>query len=229
MIVEEVAQICRHGAISPLLIGLGVRFVEHFTSHAGGAGVTPWSSRMVATPGIRVSLVNVASRSALVRVALKLAGASVLDERERQVFGVVKVIQDDLVILVVRGTKRGISRSLEGSHEDGLQNVFDGEVTNVAHGAVDLGDRSEMMVDYSLGVSIPAHHASNFTSEQNSLHAFVVQRESSKKGFPYLLGTERLGRAVGVEHFYRISDWGPEILKSAIKDVFKRVTVMLIH
>jgi hypothetical protein len=160
MIVEEVAQICRHGAISPLLIGLGVRFVEHFTSHAGGAGVTPWSSRMVATPGIRVSLVNVASRSALVRVALKLAGASVLDERERQVFGVVKVIQDDLVILVARGTKRGISRSLEGSHEDGLQNVFDGEVTNVAHGAVDLGDRSEMMVDYSLGVSIPAHHAS---------------------------------------------------------------------
>ena len=138
MIVEEVAQICRHGAISPLLIGLGVRFVEHFTSHAGGAGVTPWSSRMVATPGIRVSLVNVASRSALVRVASKLACASVLDESERQVFGVVEVLQE---CGVVRGAERGISRSLEGSHEDGLQNVFDGEVTNVAHGAVDFGDR----------------------------------------------------------------------------------------
>jgi hypothetical protein len=44
-----------------------------------------------------------------------------LDESERQVFVIVKVIQD----LVVRVTERSISRSLEGSHEDGLQNVFD--------------------------------------------------------------------------------------------------------
>ena len=41
-----------------------------------------------------VALVKIASRSAIVRVAAKLAGASVLDESERQVFGVVKVIQD---------------------------------------------------------------------------------------------------------------------------------------
>jgi hypothetical protein len=68
---------------------------------------------MVATPCSRVALVGVAS---------KLAGTSVLDECERQVFVVVKVIQD----LVVRVTERAISRSLEGSHEDGLQNVFDG-------------------------------------------------------------------------------------------------------
>jgi hypothetical protein len=131
--------------------------------------------------------------------------------------------------LVVRGKERGISRRLEGSHEDGLQNVFDAEITNVAHGDLEFGDRREMMVDIALGVSIPAHHASNFTSKQNSLHTLVVQRESSKKGFPYLLGTKRLGRSVGVENFYRISEWGPEILKEAIKDVFKRVTVMLIH
>ena len=64
-------------------------------------------------------------------MASKLAGASVLDESERQVFVVVEVIQD----LVVRVTERAISRSLEGSHEDGLQNVFNGEVTNVAQGA----------------------------------------------------------------------------------------------
>ena len=44
-----------------------------------------------------------------------------------------------------------------------------------------------------------------------------------------LLGTERLSSAVGVEHFYRISERGPEILKASIKDVFKRVTVMVIH
>jgi hypothetical protein len=41
-----------------------------------------------------VALVKIASRSAIVRVAAKLAGASVLDESERQVFGVVKVIQE---------------------------------------------------------------------------------------------------------------------------------------
>jgi hypothetical protein len=43
----------------------------------------------------------------LVRVASKLAGASVLDESERQVFVVVEVIQD----LVVRVTERAIIRS----------------------------------------------------------------------------------------------------------------------
>jgi hypothetical protein len=86
----------------------------------------------------------------------------------------------------------------------------------------------EMTVDSALGVSIPAHPAGNFAGEQNSLHALVVKWESSEKGFPYLLGTQRLGRAVGVENFHRIGERGPEILKAAIKDVFKRVTVVLI-
>ena len=59
--------------------------------------MTPWSSRMVATPCSRVTLVNVASRSAMVRVAAKLAVVSVLDESERQVFGVIEVIEDLVV------------------------------------------------------------------------------------------------------------------------------------
>jgi hypothetical protein len=92
---------------------MGVRFVEHRTSCAVGALVTTWSSEEVATPCSRVELVRVAS---------KLAGASALDESERQVFVIVEVIQD----LVVRVTERVISRSLEVSHEDRLQNVFDG-------------------------------------------------------------------------------------------------------
>jgi hypothetical protein len=75
-----------------------------------------------------------------------------------KVFVVVEVIQD----LVVRCMERAISRSLEGSHEDGLQNVFDGEVTDVAHGAVEFSDRGEMTVDSALGVAIPAHHAGDF-------------------------------------------------------------------
>jgi hypothetical protein len=91
---------------------LGARFVERSTRRTVGALVTPWSARMVATPCSRVELVRVTS---------KLAGRIVLDEIERQVFVVVEVIQD----LVVRVTERAISRSLEGSHEDGLQNVFD--------------------------------------------------------------------------------------------------------
>jgi hypothetical protein len=107
MIVEEVAKKGRH-----TITRLGARFVDRRTSRAVGALVTPWSAGMVATP---------CSRVALVRVASKLAGTRVLDESERQVFVVVEVIQD----LVVRVTERAISRSFEGSHEDGLQNVFD--------------------------------------------------------------------------------------------------------
>jgi hypothetical protein len=71
--------------------------------------------------------------------------------------------------------------------------------------------------------------AGNFAGEKNSLHALVVKRESSEKGFPYLLGTHLLGRAVGVENFHIVSELGPEILKSAIEDVFKRVSFVLIQ
>jgi hypothetical protein len=108
MIVKEVAKKGRH-----TITRLGSRFVERRTRRAVGALVTPWSARMVATPCNRVALVGVAS---------KLAGTRVLDECKRQVFVVVKVIQD----LMVRVTERAISRSLEGCHEDGLQNIFDG-------------------------------------------------------------------------------------------------------
>jgi hypothetical protein len=34
---------------------------------------------------------------------------------------------------------------------------------------------------------------------------------------------------VGVENFHTIGEQGPKILKVAIEDVFKRVTVLLIH
>ncbi len=77
--------------------------------------------------------------------------------------------------------------------------------------------------------AIPAHHAGDFAGEQNILHALVVKRESSEKGFPYLLGTQLLGRAVGVQNFHSVGERGPEILKAAIKDVFKRVAVVLIQ
>ena len=76
MIVEEVAKIGTH-----TITCLGARFVDRSTSRALGALVTPWSSGMVTTPCIRVSLVRVES---------KPAGASVLDESERQVLSLSK-------------------------------------------------------------------------------------------------------------------------------------------
>jgi hypothetical protein len=69
----------------------------------------------------------------------------------------------------------------------------------------------------------------DFAGEQNSLHTLVVKRESSEKGFPYLLGTQLLSRDVGVKFFHSVGEWGPEILKLVIEDVFKRVTVVLIQ
>jgi hypothetical protein len=71
---------------------------------------------------------------------------------------------------------------------------------------VEFGDRGEMTVDITLGVSIPLHHAGDFAGEQNSLHKLVVNRESSEKGFPYLLGTQLLGRALGVEYFHSVCE-----------------------
>jgi hypothetical protein len=94
---------------------------------------------------------------------------------------------------------------------------------------VEFGDRGEMAVDSTLGVSIPAHHAGDFAGEQNSLQSLVVKRENSEKGFLYLLGTQLLGRSVGFENFHSVGERGPEILKSVIEDVFKRVTVVLIQ
>jgi hypothetical protein len=96
-----------------------------------------------------------------------------LDKSERQVFVVVEVIQD----LVVRVTEREISRSLEGSHEDWLQNVFSGEGTDVSHGAVEFGDKGEMTVDSALGVSVPLNHAGSFTIRRCSQPCAAVAKD----------------------------------------------------
>jgi|LauGreDrversion2_3_1035106.scaffolds.fasta_scaffold584377_1 hypothetical protein len=68
MVSEEVAQIGSHGSISQRTIGLGAWFVDCWTNYAEGAGVTPWSSKMVTTPCSRVDRVKAVSRSVLVRV-----------------------------------------------------------------------------------------------------------------------------------------------------------------
>jgi len=212
-VMEEIAKVGRN---RDRIAGLRACLAGSARSSARGADGAPWSAGSVTSPR---------SRRALVVVTAKLSGTSLLDKGERQVFVVVEVIKD----LVVRVTERLLGGGLEGGHEDSLQNVFDGEVTDVAHGTVNFGDRGKMTVDCALGVAIPAHHAGNLTGKQNSLHALVIEREGSKEGLPNLLSTHRLGRAVGVENFDGVGKRGPEILETAVKDVFKRVAVLLVH
>jgi hypothetical protein len=54
-------------------------------------------------------------------------------------------------------------------------------------------------VDSVLGVDIPGHKSSDLTGKKDSLHALMLERENSEKGFPYLLITQKLGRAVLVK------------------------------
>ena len=108
-------------------------------------------------------------------------------------------------------------RGPESSQEDGLQNVFHREVTDKAQGMMKFSDRGEVKINSPCGVSIPSHHASKFTSRQSSLHALVVKRESSKKGFPDLLCTAWLRGIVLLEDLEGVSERVPEHLEAAIE------------
>jgi hypothetical protein len=92
-----------------------------------------------------------------------------------------------------------------------------------------FSDRGEVKINSPCGVSIPPHHASKFTSKKSSLHALVVKRESSKKGFPDLLCTTWLRGIVLLEHLEGISERGPERFKTAIKYVFQGVTIHFVR
>jgi hypothetical protein len=181
---------------------------------AGGAAL----SAIIAT-GLATAI-RFASRAA------NFASAMVLDKGKSQgFFAIVKGVQDR----VVRCTKCRIRRGPEGGQEDGLQDVFHRKVTDEAHGVVKFGDRGEVKIDGTRVVCIPAHHANKFTSKQSSLHALVVKRKDSKKSFPYLLCTKWLRGDVVLEHFEVISERGPEFLKTAIEDVFKRVAIPFVR
>jgi hypothetical protein len=94
---------------------------------------------------------------------------------------------------------------------------------------VEFSNRGEVKINSPRGVSIPPHHASKFTSKQSSLHALVVKRESSKKGFPDLLCTSWLRGIVLLEHLEGISERGPERFKAAIKYVFQGVAIRFVR
>ena len=94
---------------------------------------------------------------------------------------------------------------------------------------VEFSNRIKVKINSPRGVSIPPHHASKFTSKQSSLHALVVKRESSKKGFPDLLCTAWLRGIVLLEHLEGISEGGPDRFKESIKYVFQGVAIRFVR
>jgi hypothetical protein len=94
---------------------------------------------------------------------------------------------------------------------------------------VEFHNRIKVKVDSPRRVSIPPHHASKFTSKQRSLHAFVVERESSEKGFPDLLCTTGLRGSVLLEDLEGVRERVPEHLEAAIEYVFQRVAIRVVR
>ncbi len=61
------------------------------------------------------------------------------------------------------------------------------------------------------------------------MHAIVLERESIRKGFPYLLVAQKLGRAVDVKNIAGHGDFGPQRDKTLIDSVFKEVAFIFVH
>ena len=160
-----------------------------------------------------------------VRVAPELTCTCLLHERKRELLVIVKVIQD----VVIRISKGSVGRGLESGHEDRLQDIINGEVVEVAQRLASFVDFSKVDVDGVLGVAVPFHHAGHFASEEDRLHALVLEGEDSKKSFLDLLRTQLLGDGVGVEDCDGVGELGPKSSKASIHRVFEQVTFMLVQ
>jgi hypothetical protein len=77
-----------------------------------------------------------------------------------------------------------------------------------------------MGVDIVVGVAVPCHEASYLASKKDSLHVLVLERESIKKGFPYLLIAQKLVRAVVVKNGIVVGELGPQKYKTVIYSAF---------
>jgi hypothetical protein len=171
-----------------------------------------------------------------IRVSLlgtpKLASTDGLDVRKGDVLIVVQVVED----LVVRGAEGAVVGDsvggFEGSQNDGLKNVLDGERVHVFEGKADFADFTEVGVDIILGVAVPCHKASNLAGKKDGLHALVPERENIEnieKGFPYLLSAQKLGRAVFVKNGVGVGEIGSQRYKAGIYGVFKEVAFIFVH
>ena len=105
----------------------------------------------------------------------KLAGTDGLDVRKGEVLVVVQVVED----LVVRCAKGTVVGGFEGSQNDGPKYIVDSERAHAIKSSADIADFTEVGVDSVLGIAIPGHKASDLTGKKDSLHALVLERESS--------------------------------------------------
>jgi hypothetical protein len=94
---------------------------------------------------------------------------------------------------------------------------------------VKFSNRIKVKINSPRSVSIPPHQASKFTSKQSRLHARVLKRESSKKGFPDLLCTAWLRSIARLENLEGVSKRFPEHLEAAIEYVFQRVAIRFVQ
>jgi hypothetical protein len=117
----------------------------------------------------------------------------------------------------------------EQKHNDRLKNVVNCECVHVFEGKADFADFTEMGVDIVLGVAVPCHESSDLASKKDSLHVLMLEREICEKGFPYLFSTQKMGRAVFVNHGEDVGELRPQRYKTAIYCVFKKVAFIFVH
>jgi hypothetical protein len=127
----------------------------------------------------------------------KLACADGLNVRKGKILVVVQVIEE----LVVHVTKSTGIRGFQSGHDNGFEDIINGELLLHAGEALASDvERLKKVVIVTFRCTIPCHKVPDFTSKKNGLHPFVLERKSVKKGFPYLLRTERLGGAILVKN-----------------------------
>jgi hypothetical protein len=160
---------------------------------ARGVGTVRW---------IRVSLLGTP----------KLAITDGLDVRKSEVLVIVQVVND----LVVRCAKGVVVGGFEGSQDDWLKDVVNGERAHVLKNSADIADFAEVGVNRVLGVDIPGHGSSDLTGKEDSLHTLVLEGESCQKSFPYLPSSQELGRAMLVKNGVGDGKLGPQRHKTVV-------------
>jgi hypothetical protein len=112
--------------------------------------------------------------------------------------------------------KGAVVGGFEGSQNDCLKDVVNGERDHVLKSSADIVDFAEVGVNRVLGVAIPGHESSDLTGKEDSLHTLVLEGESCQKSFPYLQSSQELGRAVLVKNGVGDGKLGPQRHKTVV-------------
>jgi hypothetical protein len=128
-----------------------------------------------------------------------------------------------------RCAKGVVVGGFEGSQNDGPKFVVYGERAHVLKNSADIADFAEVGFNSVLGVSIPGHEASDLTGKEDSLHVIVLEGERGEKSFPYLLSTQKLGRAVLVKNGVGVGKLGPQRHKTLVYSVFNKIAFLFVN